>query len=291
MSSLPPELWDHTIECLAPDRIAGPAEHYADLRACALTCQSWLPRAQHQLYKHVELRRLASIRLFARTLEHSPHLCPLVRRLEFWCIKGDPEWDPQGDEPDAEGAHQLRPEPIADVPFPAHLIRSLTALHGLRFACFTESPGHTEVVVEFLQKWTGCPGVRTLWLDGFYFNTLTELTEIVWSFPGLEEFNVFQTGWALVGLAVDPAEFPGRCEKLTNVEVRQCVSARMFGGAYYRKCGHRCRRRTALMTCSLFWAGRSRGCQFPGCGMDGSRTHTLVSALTRWFPKFRLTFY
>ncbi|KAI0708763.1 hypothetical protein C8T65DRAFT_209622 [Cerioporus squamosus] len=188
MQLIPQELQDRIIDSLAPDRIAGPSEHYADLRACALTCRSWLPRAQCQLYKHVELDRLESIRLFARTLQESPAIiCPLVKRLEFWFKTTD------CDSP---------PAPVEQVPFPESLFKKLTALCGLRFACYTNSLALTTVQVEFMKKWSGRARLRTLWIDGFYFDTLADLT-----------------GWAGHGTEVDPADFPGRCQSLTTVEM------------------------------------------------------------------------
>ncbi|TFK87901.1 hypothetical protein K466DRAFT_652930 [Polyporus arcularius HHB13444] len=204
MQFLPQELQDRIIDGLAPDRVAGPSEHYAELRACALTCQSWLPRAQCQLYKHVEVDRLESTMLFARTLEESPDVCRLVKRLEFWFKAAD--WKDQ----DCE-----------DVPFPTHLVGRLVALHGLRFACCTNSAAHTAVQIEFMKLWTVCVQLRTLWVDGFYFKTLADLTRIIWSFPKLEELNVFQTGWAARGIEVDSADFPGRCQMLTTVEMQE----------------------------------------------------------------------
>ncbi|RPD55179.1 hypothetical protein L226DRAFT_256559 [Lentinus tigrinus ALCF2SS1-7] len=206
MPLLPQELWDRTIDFLAPDCLSGPSKHYADLHICALTCQSWLPRAQRQLYKHVELDRLESTRLLARTLEESPDLCPFVKRLEFWCKKAD--WESQL-------------TPVGDVPFPAHLIGGLTALHSLRFACCTDLPRHCEVQIDFVNKWRGFKQLRTLWLDGFCFDTLADLTRVIWSFPLLGELNVFQTTWGERNTSVDPAEFPGHCQMLTNVEMQE----------------------------------------------------------------------
>ncbi|RPD53862.1 hypothetical protein L226DRAFT_617275 [Lentinus tigrinus ALCF2SS1-7] len=206
MSLLPQELWDRTIDCLAADRHSGPSKHYADLRTCALTCQSWLPRAQRQLYKHVELDRLESTRLFARTLEESPDLCPFVKRLEFWFKHAD--WKSQL-------------TPVEDVPFPAHLIAGLTNLHTLRFTCGTSSSGACEVQINFMNKWRECRQLRSLWLEGFFFNAAVDLIKIIWSFPLLEELNIFKTAWPEGDTSVDPAEFPGHCQMLTNVDMRE----------------------------------------------------------------------
>lgn len=118
---LPPDKWDLIIDFVAPDVLAGPSSHYASLCATALTCQTWLPRARFRLYKHVELSRLASIALFARTLTQSPALQALVQRLEFWFMvpDADPAW------PESyEGSMSV------EIPFPLSLIPTLSALQS-----------------------------------------------------------------------------------------------------------------------------------------------------------------
>ncbi len=200
------ELCEHTIDYVAEDSIGVPAEHYADLRACALTCLSWLSPARCHLYEHVELRLLESTRLFARTLTKSPNLCRLVKRLEFRFEGKD--WAGQ-------------PSYVEEVPFPAHLIGGLVSLQELRFACCMDREGeHAAVQIGFVSKWTGCAQLRTLQLEHFAFDTLEELVRLVWSFPLLQELRLSQMAWYDRGGSVDPADFPGRCQHLTVVEVR-----------------------------------------------------------------------
>ncbi len=214
MRSLPQELSDHIIDCLAPDCLEGPSKHYADLRACALTCQSWLPRAQYQLYKHVELRLLDSMRLFARTLEQFPNLCRLVKRLEFWF--DEEAWDQQ-------------PSDMQDVPFPTHLIGGLMSLQELRFACCMDRRREEAAVqVDFMRKWTGCTQLRTLQLDHHGFATLEDVVRVVWSFPLLRELRLSAIIWFGLGASVDPADFPGHCQHLKVVEV--CTHTRLGAG-------------------------------------------------------------
>ncbi len=206
MRPFPQELSDHVIDYVAPDCIEGPSKHYADLLACALTCQSWLPRAQYQLYKHVELRLLDSMRLFARTLEQYPILCRLVKRLEFWFDEED--WDQQ-------------PSDMEDVPFPTHLIGGLLSLQGLRFACcMNRESAAADVQKDFMREWVGCTQLRMLQLDHYAFETLEELVRLVWSFPLLQELRLSETAWFGRGERVEPSYFPGHCQHLTVVEVR-----------------------------------------------------------------------
>ncbi|TFK87897.1 hypothetical protein K466DRAFT_652928 [Polyporus arcularius HHB13444] len=213
MRPFPQELSDHVIDYVAPDCIEGPSKHYADLLACALTCQSWLPRAQYQLYKHVELRLFDSMRLFARTLEQSPNLCRLVKRLEFWFDEED--WDQQ-------------PSDMQDVPFPTHLIGGLMSLQGLRFACCMDGEtAEADVQKDFMREWTTCTQLRMLHIDYYASDTLEELVRLVWSFPLLQELRVSETAWTDRG-EIDPSEFPGHCQHLTVVEMLQIYDEDQF---------------------------------------------------------------
>ncbi|KAI0738340.1 hypothetical protein C8Q80DRAFT_272429 [Daedaleopsis nitida] len=203
---LPQDKWELIIDFLGPDTLSGPSRHYPSLYACALTCRSWLPRAQYRLHKHVELTDLRSTELFARTLadSHSEHCARLVTRLEFWSLQRD--WETAG-------------VPVTGIPFPPSLIPTLENLVELRFACCTVSEEHLATQLMFVQEWAGCESVQTLWLDGFTFDTLEDLTHLVWSFPLLEDLNIFQTHWRDMGMPLEHPSVPGCCTTLQKVEL------------------------------------------------------------------------
>ncbi|KAI0750489.1 hypothetical protein C8Q74DRAFT_371739 [Fomes fomentarius] len=206
---LPPDKWDLIIDFVAPDVLSGPSSHYPSLRATALTCQTWLPRARFRLYKHVELSRLASIALFARTLTQSPALQALVQRLEFcFMALGDPAW-----------SESTLHSNSVEIPFPLSLIPALSALHRLRFSHYSEWPAHHAIQNRFRDQWAVHKNIRTLWLDNVEVLTLEDLTRFVWSFPLLEELNMFQTSWLETGTAPDPHGYPGHCRNLRKVEL------------------------------------------------------------------------
>ncbi|KAI0750467.1 hypothetical protein C8Q74DRAFT_1452793 [Fomes fomentarius] len=195
---LPPDKWDLIIDFLAPD-VASPSLHYATLRATALTCQAWLPRARFRLYKHVELDGLESIALFARTLTQSPDLQALVHRLHFWFDVGEFEAAP------------------AEIPFPTSLIPTLSALHGLLFSYSSDGQDHLAMIQHrFREEWVIHKNLRTLRLDDVDI-TLEDLTRCVWSFPLLEELTLFRTYWCEGGAKPDSHGYRDHCQNLRKV--------------------------------------------------------------------------
>lgn len=87
---LPQELTDYIIEYLWDNRIA--------LKACALSCRSFLPYSQRQLFSYITLSlpsstyeepttQATSINL-KHVLEHSPHLASYIRGLEIHGLEG-----------------------------------------------------------------------------------------------------------------------------------------------------------------------------------------------------------
>lgn len=197
---LPPDKWDLIIDFLAPD-VASPSPHYDTLRATALTCQAWLPRARFRLYKHVELYGLKRIALFARTLTQSPDLQALVHRLHFWF-----------------NVDEFEAAPVK-IPFPTSLIPTLSALHGLLFTYSSDGQDHLAMIQHrFREKWMIHKSLRTLRLDDVDI-TFEDLTRCVWSFPLLEELTLFRTYWREGGTTPDSHGYPGHCQNLRKVKV------------------------------------------------------------------------
>ncbi|KAH9948639.1 hypothetical protein B0H21DRAFT_220272 [Amylocystis lapponica] len=58
---------------------------HATLRACALTCSSWLPRSRYHIFYTVTLTTRAKLMAFAKLLTTKPHLDALVHELRIPC--------------------------------------------------------------------------------------------------------------------------------------------------------------------------------------------------------------
>ncbi|KAH9939215.1 hypothetical protein B0H21DRAFT_825251 [Amylocystis lapponica] len=76
-SRLPPELWDHILDCLRYDPVT--------LKSCSLTCRAWLPAARLPLFSQVCIPTEERYLEFERFFTESPLIANCVRNLFLEC--------------------------------------------------------------------------------------------------------------------------------------------------------------------------------------------------------------
>ncbi|TBU25539.1 hypothetical protein BD311DRAFT_764483 [Dichomitus squalens] len=206
----------YDIYCLVLDMIATEETHlpllYSTLRACALTCPSWIPRAHFHLYRRVVLPTRRAFLCFARTISHSSHFAPLVEHID---VKVSPAHD-------CGWPHDHRQ---IDVSFPRHALDQLVNLKSARFTSSFQFAQVPESLVAFVRAFAPCGGLRKLSFHRFFFPEFRELVITLWSFPRATSLSVVECGWCTPRSILelpDANAFPARCHSLNILLISKC---------------------------------------------------------------------
>ncbi|OBZ73453.1 hypothetical protein A0H81_06663 [Grifola frondosa] len=153
-SKLPPELTDRVIDHLHDDA--------RSLRACALVCRAWLPRARYHLFHDISLslshgRHKLRFERFDRLLECYPHLGYFVRKLSM------------------RGSSSSLPQKSYS--------RTLARMPNVTNIIWTEAFFHPSAAFDRFKYLTG------LHLENYGFPSLNDFASLICSLSHLEELS------------------------------------------------------------------------------------------------------
>ncbi|RPD78455.1 hypothetical protein L226DRAFT_293250 [Lentinus tigrinus ALCF2SS1-7] len=164
-SRLPIELWERIIDVGASciNRDDGTVVDYPTLRACALVCTAWLPRARYNIFYRVVLRTSAHVQRFIST---TPATGCHVREIEL----GPPRWEAM------EGWVSLKEQPS----IAALLYANLTGVNTLVLSRlqWLYPRKHIKLMSQFRS-------VKVLELYYVRFPSPSDLAQVLWSLPNL----------------------------------------------------------------------------------------------------------
>ncbi|GBE81687.1 hypothetical protein SCP_0400580 [Sparassis crispa] len=170
---LPPELFDETIDHLWDDP--------PSLKACSLTCRSWIPSSRLHLFHTVRLRDSADCERLEALVAASPSITRCVRRLSLSAEYGGV---------DADG-HAWEDDGWVDTAAP--LLAQLTRVTTLGLSRIRWDALHPETQSTILRL---SKSVRSLFLFEVRFATAYDVLEFLSAFPALEELYFHAVSWA-----------------------------------------------------------------------------------------------
>ncbi|KAI0659188.1 hypothetical protein C8Q70DRAFT_127015 [Cubamyces menziesii] len=146
------------------------------LRACALTCSAWLPRARVHLYKSITLHKPETYRLFSQAIAGTPILGALVTNLECCVTTVDDEiWD------DAAATEAL---------FPIEAVRTLTRLHYLALMGADCHYAIHPKVLDFVPRFTLATSATSLLVSEFTVTSPKDIIDMLKHFPHIQELSL-----------------------------------------------------------------------------------------------------
>ncbi|TBU48207.1 hypothetical protein BD309DRAFT_349032 [Dichomitus squalens] len=169
MARLPFELSDYIIDFLHNDAKA--------LKACALTCQAWVPAARFHLFRTIVLKTANSTTAFRRLLDKSPSLGLYVRELTAEKL-ADTVAVPVTEQPTHEPVQHTLPLAFAHIPS----LQTLSLSH-LDLKCLVDIRGLAHA------------SVSTLTLSYCQFTELADVVDLVSSFPRLVSLSMSGLTW------------------------------------------------------------------------------------------------
>lgn len=170
-SRIPPELCDQIIDCLSDDQ--------GTLRACGITCRSWLPRARHHLFKRAAIDWM-NCDSFTEVLQSSDGIGHHIRTIEIEGALGVFSMDRQHSAALSAWLHSI-PEDL-----PAKLIN----VQELDLALVTVDAAITS---SFFARLTS---VTTLSLCACTLDSFNTLVEIFYSMPLLQNLSISFSEWS-----------------------------------------------------------------------------------------------
>ena len=168
---LPPELVDETIDHLWDDHKA--------LRACGLTCRSWVPSSRLHLFRTIQLRTAEDCIKLSTLVQTSPIISHCIRKLAI-----DPEYKVDEDGRSAEDSSWINEA--------ANLLSKLNRVHTLALSRMNWGS---------LSPWTknAFSGVLTsaksLFLFEVRFETSGDVLQFLSRFPTLSELYFHGVSW------------------------------------------------------------------------------------------------
>lgn len=173
LPELPRELFDDIIDHLGGDT--------SSLKACALTCRTWLARCQFHLYARVRAGEHNRGRLI-EIARSSPHLLEYVKQLT-WCDQSAE--NPQGGSLSSWDALQDGAEELLDAIVP--LLVQVETLWLLRL---TEPPSPA-----FLSQLARLPPLTCLDINEVTFHDLADLRSLLAALPNLLHLSIQGVFW------------------------------------------------------------------------------------------------
>ena len=147
----------------------------ATLSACALTCRTMRGHSQSLLFHDVSLARHSQYAPFARAIEESEHLAPLVKRMAIRHERGN----------------------VTDLPLPPHIIARLSNVRVLelrttKYVC-NFSPIFSTVAMLFAGS---CLSLEELVLGQFTLASFRDVVRLLGSFPSIRRVTLDGLMWA-----------------------------------------------------------------------------------------------
>ncbi|KAI0773550.1 hypothetical protein C8Q74DRAFT_1265315 [Fomes fomentarius] len=213
MDNAPLEIWFLIIDALGPKRnqygekLEEPS--VAALQACALTCQAWLDRARHHLYKDIYLHKGEQFFQFSQTIVQSPSLGRLVDIIEC---------DLYGN-----GDYDVMDTPLDKIQTPLSPF-VVSRLANLKRASFFGGGSDTSLpvpFVHFIRSFSVCDKLRQLALYNIYLNEIDYVVGTVWSFPQIDSLLVKDCDWPLIDVDDEYHSYHPECHRprLTTLEI------------------------------------------------------------------------
>ncbi|KAH8099926.1 hypothetical protein BXZ70DRAFT_893822 [Cristinia sonorae] len=203
MRFLPAEVRDLVIDQLQADPLA--------LKACSLTCRSWLPRARHHLFKSVKVDRSTCGETFKSMLDGSPSIAYCIRDLEFSGKKTECWWSGNantvGRWPTLGQRMQRHMAPDAqDIEdwLRRILPQTKTALHRVKRLTLTSFPV-SGMVAKLIRPYF-CE-VTELVINGCLATSFNDFVELRDALPLLRSLRVIDARWLPTSPLVDLPSF------------------------------------------------------------------------------------
>ncbi len=157
-------------------------QHLADLGACALTCQDWLPRSRLNLYSSVRLRNARQLYAFLNTIAAHPFLADFVQELVV-------------------GRSTMTPDNPSERYLPFAHAALVSALRGVRrlHLCHYQWQAHHPRYIQLAARY---PIVELSLLGGTY-QTLADVFRVVWAFEHLQVLRL-----SIAELSKDSSSLP-----------------------------------------------------------------------------------
>lgn len=222
--TLPLDVWFLVFDYFCPEDFTSDLNVLTNtLCSCALTCQSWLPRARYLLYNHVFLDRWTACRLLKRTLKEYPDLGALVGKLDIQVTSYE-------DEDDSDDSGQ-EPSAIISVgllsPFPLDVVGQLINLSELTIISPEDEMVFSHRLVPFIQAFASCRALLHLCLDGIRFPSVRDFLHVIRSFPQVTTLNLWRCIWIINDLRyaeqTQKARTKKKCKNLYRLDVRDAV--------------------------------------------------------------------